>query len=196
MNDATIALACETIGKAVTRLLESDLQAPQKFSALAGKHLLINSTAPRFTVALLFTDHQLIILPSAEHSAPAMLTGTAPALIRLLLAGNIQAAEKCQVDVSDEDQLIATLLNLSRNINIDWEALLAEHTGDIAAHFVGKSLRKALQLQQDIVTRSRGGWATYKADANTTGSANQQKENGKTQSPLDLIGAQLKALLP
>ena len=200
MNDTAIALACESIGKALNRALEYDPQTPQKLSGVAGKSLLIESTAPRFTVSLLFTDSQLILIPSDECSAPAMLSGTAPALIRLLLAGDIEAAEKCQVDVSDEDELIPTLLTLSREIDIDWEALLAEHTGDVAAHFVGESLRKAQQLQQEIVARSKNGWATYKTDnsnaSNTDTSADQQSGNGKPQSPLDFIGAQLKTLLP
>ena len=200
MNETAIALACESIGKALNRALEYDPQTPQKLSGVAGKSLLIESTAPRFTVSLLFTDSQLILIPSDECSAPAMLSGTAPALIRLLLVGDIEAAEKCQVDVSDEDELIPTLLTLSREIDIDWEALLAEHTGDVAAHFVGESLRKAQQLQQEIVARSKGGWATYKTDnsnaSNTDTSADQQSGNGKPQSPLDFIGAQLKTLLP
>jgi len=200
VNETTIALACESIGKTLNRALEYDPQTPQKLSEVAGQSLLIESTAPRFTVSLLFTDSQLIIMPSDECSAPAMLSGTAPALIRLLLAGEVDAAEKCQVDVSDEDELIPNLLTLSREINIDWEALLAEHTGDVAAHVVGKSLRKAQQLQQDIATRSKSGWATYKTDngnaSNTDTSADQQSGDGKPQSPLDFIGAQLKALLP
>jgi ubiquinone biosynthesis protein UbiJ len=202
VNDTAIALACESIGKVLNRALEYDPQTPQKLSGVAGKSLLIESTAPRFTVSLLFTDSQLIIMPSDEYSAPAMLSGTAPALIRLLLAGDVEAAEKCQVDVNNDDgddELIPTLLTLSREIDIDWEALLAEHTGDVAAHFVGASLRKAQQFQQDISARSKSGWATYKTDnntSNTDSSADQQSEASKAQSPLDFIGAQLKALLP
>lgn len=200
MNDTAIALACESIGKALNRALEYDLQTPQKLSGVAGKSLLIESTAPRFTVSLLFTESQLIIMPSDECSAPAMLSGTAPALIRLLLAGDVEAADRCQVDVNDDDELIHTLLSLSREIDIDWEALLAEHTGDVAAHLVGESLRKAQQFQQDIVARSKSGWATYKTDSsnasNTKTSADQQSGASKPQSPLDFIGAQLKTLLP
>ena len=197
MNETTIALACEGISKAVNRVIEYDLQASQKLNEVTGKSLLIESTAPRFTVALVFTDSQLVLTPSDEYSAPTMLSGTAPALIRLLLTGDMEAAEKCQVDFSDEDSLLPTLLSLSRNIDIDWEALLAEHTGDVAAHFVGNALRKALQLQQEIAARSKSGWSTYKADTNTShNNANQQRGDGKPQSPLDLIGAQLKALLP
>lgn len=200
MNDTGIALACESIGKVLNRALAYDPQTPQKLSGVAGKSLLIESTAPRFTVSLLFTDSQLIIMPSDECSAPAMLSGTAPALIRLLLAGDIEAAEKCQVDASDDDELIPTLLSLSRDIDIDWEALLAEHTGDVAAHLVSESLLKAQQFQQDIVARSKSGWATYKTDnsnaSNTNTSADQQRGASKPQSPLDLLSAQLKALLP
>ncbi len=199
MNDTAIALACESLGKAVNQVLEYDRHAPQTLAEVAGKSLLIQSTAPRFTVAVFFTENQLVITPSDECSARTMLSGTAPALVRLLLAGDSAAAEKCQVDVSDEDELISTLLALSGKIDTDWEALLAEHTGDVAAHFVGKSLRKALQLQQDIAARSKNGWATYNTDAgNTTetNSHNHQKDDGKPRSPLDLIGAQLKVLLP
>ncbi|MEZ0155980.1 MAG: SCP2 domain-containing protein [Candidatus Reddybacter sp.] len=202
MNDTAIALACESISKVLNRALEYDPQTPQKLSAVAGKSLLIESTAPRFTVSLLFTDSQLIIMPSDECSAPAMLSGTAPALIRLLLAGDIEAAEKCQVDVNDEDSLIPTLLTLSREIDIDWEALLAERTGDVAAHLVGETLRKAQQFQQDIASRSRNGWSTYKADSNADNNSDNNSDdpnsnsNSKPQSPLDVIGAQLKTLLP
>ena len=200
MNDTAIALACESIGKILNRALEYDPLTPQKLSEVTGRNLLIESTVPRFTVSLLFTDTQLIITPSDECSAPAMLSGTAPALIQLLLAGDIEAAEKFQVNVSDENELTATLLNLSREIDIDWEALLAEHTGDVAAHVIGKSLRKAQQFQQDIVARSKSGWATYKTDnsntSNTEASTNPQSSDSKQQSPLDFIGAQLKALLP
>lgn len=188
MNDTAIALACEGITKVLNRALEHDPQTLQKLSTVAGKSLLIESTAPRFTASLLFTDRQVIIVPSDECSAATMLSGTAPALFRLLLAGDIEAAEKYQVDVNDENALIPTLLGLSREIDIDWEALLAERTGDVAAHLVGNTLRKARQFQQDIANRSQNGWATYKADNNS--------DHSKAQSPLDVIGAQLKAFLP
>ncbi len=200
MNDTAIALACEGIGKVLNRALEYDPQTPQKLSKVAGKSLLIESTAPRFTVSLLFTDSQVIIMPSDECSAAAMLSGTAPALLRFLLAGDIEAAEKCAVDVNDDDAFIPTLLCLSREIDIDWEALLAERTGDVAAHLFGETLRKAQQFQQDIASRSRNGWATYKTDSSADNNSNNNSDdpnsNNKPQSPLDVIGAQLKALLP
>lgn len=200
MNETAIALACESIGKAINRVLAYDPQTPQKLSEVAGQSLLIESTSPRFTVSLLFTDNQLVIMPSDECSAPAMLSGTTPALIRLLLAGEIEAAEKYQVDVVDEDEFISTLLKLSSEIDIDWEALLAEYTGDVAAHFVGESLRKAQQFQQDIISRSIKGWAIYKRDTRTASSTetsdNQPVGDSMLQSPLHLIGNQLKTLLP
>lgn len=203
MNATAIALACESLGRAINRILEYDCHAPQALSEVAGKSLLIESTSPRFTVAVLFTDKQLVITPSDECSARSMLSGTSPALLRLLLSGDREAAEKCQVDVSDEDELIPTLLALSAKIDTDWEALLAEHTGDVTAHFVGKLLRKALQLQKDSAARSKSSWATYKTDktdasnaSNTDNGTDQQSHKGKPQSPLDLIGAQLKAILP
>ena len=196
MNDTTFALACESIAKVLNRALGYDPQTPQKLSTVAGKSLLIESTSPRFTVSLLFTDSQVIIMPSDECSAAAMLSGTAPALTRLLLAGDIEAAAKCQVDVHDEDQLIPSLLNLSREVNIDWEALLAERTGDVAAHLLGETLRKAQQFQQDISSRSKNGWATYKTDNSSDNSAGQPDGANKPRSPLDVIGAQLKAFLP
>jgi len=199
VNDTAFALACEGIAKALNRALEYDPQALQKLSELAGKSLLIASTAPRFTASLLFTDRQVIILPSDECAAPAMLSGTTPALVRFLLAGDSDAAEQCQVELNDDDGLIPTLLSLSRDINIDWEALLAEHTGDVAAHLFGETLRKAQQFQQDMSSRSKSGWATYQADSATDGNSDTSADQGnrdKPQSPLDIIGAQLKALLP
>ncbi|MBQ0719090.1 MAG: hypothetical protein KBT88_12025 [Gammaproteobacteria bacterium] len=196
MNDTVFALACEGIAKALNRALEHDPQTPQKLSELAGKSLLIESSAPRFTASLLFTDSQLIIMPSDACSAAAMLSGTAPALLRFLLAGDIEAAEKCAVDVCDENELIPTLLTLSREIDIDWEALLAEHTGDVAAHLFAASLRKAQQFQQDIVTRSQSGWATFRTDNASAKGSDNESGDSKPQSPLDVIGAQLKALLP
>lgn len=191
MNDTAIALACEGLGKALNRALEFDPQTPQKLSKLAGKSLLIESTAPRFCVCILFTETQLMIMPSDECSAPSMLSGTAPALLRFLLAGDVDAAGKCQIELCDENELIPTLLDLSHQIDIDWEALLAEHTGDVAAHLVGGLLRNAQQFQRDISTRSKEGWSTFSTD----NQPNQQSDN-KPQSPLDMISAQLKTLLP
>ena len=196
MNDTAFALACEGTAKALNRALEYDPQTPQKLGGLVGKSLLIESTAPRFTASILFTDSQIIIMPSDECSAAAMLSGTTPALIRFLLAGDIDAAEECEVELHDDSELIPTLLTLSREIDIDWEALLAEHTGDVAAHLLAESLRKAQQFQQDIVTRSKSGWATYKTDSATEQPNDASDGHNKPQSPLDFIGAQLKALLP
>ncbi|OUS11187.1 hypothetical protein A9Q89_09700 [Gammaproteobacteria bacterium 53_120_T64] len=196
MNDTAIALACEGIGKALNRALAYDPLAPQKLSKVTGRSLLIAVTAPRLSIAVLFTENQLIITPSDEYSSAASVSGTAPALIRFLLAGDIEAAEQYQVELDDEDELIPTLLNLSRDIDIDWEALLAEHTGDVAAHLLAESLRKAQQFQQDIVTRSKSGWATYKTDSATEQPNDASDGHNKPQSPLDFIGAQLKALLP
>jgi len=202
VSDTAIALACEGIAKALNRALEYDPQTPQKLGALAGKSLLIESTAPRFTASILFTDSQIIIMPSDECLAPAMLSGTAPALIRFLMAADVDAAEECEVELHDENALITTLLTFSRETDIDWEALLAEHTGDVAAHLFGESIRKAQQFQQDIVSRGKNGWATYKTDNSNDNDADDRSDDSddsddsRPQSPLDFIGAQLKVLLP
>lgn len=199
MNDTvkTIkALGCEHLARLFNHAIEHDPLTQQKLSELAGKALLVESTAPRFTACVLFSTSGLTIFPSDDAYAANYLSGTAPALIRFALGGDIEAAENCKINISDQDGLIKILLPLIPEINIDWEAILAEKTGDVPAHLLGELLRNGIQLQQDIVSRSKSGWTHFTTDNFSTDRPESETGERKPLSPLDTLTAQLKALLP
>lgn len=47
------------------------------------------------------------------------------------------------VTLTGDSLLLQQLQKMSAQLDVDWEALLAEHTGDVVAHQLGRAARKA-----------------------------------------------------
>lgn len=138
---AGVLLALE---RAVNASLALDPATQKALQTLDGSVLHIVCTLPSHSVYVLFLDQHIELWSLFEGAADATLSGSASGLFALWRARH-QATALAQsgVALTGDSMLLQKLQNIAAQLEIDWEALLAERTGDVVAHQLGRAARKA-----------------------------------------------------
>ncbi len=129
---------------AVNNSLAYDPVTQQALTALDGKVLHIACTLPAQSVYVLFVGSHVELWSLFEGVPDATLSGTASAFLQLWRArARATALSDSGVQLAGDSALLQQLQAISKNIDLDWEALLAEYTGDVIAHQLGRTARGA-----------------------------------------------------
>ena len=129
---------------AINNSLDYDPATRQKLGSLDGKVLALACTRPNVTVYVLFVGEHVELWSLFEGASDATLSGNASAFLQLWRARKKPTAlADSGVTLTGDSGVMQTIQAISRDMEIDWEALLAEHTGDIVAHQLGQAVRGA-----------------------------------------------------
>ncbi|PID41704.1 MAG: hypothetical protein CSB48_13730 [Proteobacteria bacterium] len=122
-----------------------------QLQALDGKSLAIHT--PVATVCLQVETGNIKLLHEPVNAPDVTLSATPITLIRLALSDNKQAMlQSPRVTVSGNRDDLELWYELFHRLNIDWEAVVAEQTGDIPAHFIGKNIREGVKWGKTVNT--------------------------------------------
>ncbi|WKD49621.1 ubiquinone biosynthesis accessory factor UbiJ [Microbulbifer spongiae] len=143
MNDpafrAGFDLALET---AINTALQYDPATRARLQGLDGKILAFDLTAPQMVGCLCIEGDRVCLRQREEERATTRVRGSAVAFLRLLKDPDATPAA-LGVSISGSSTLLAELQGIMRDLDIDWEAPLAQLVGDIPAHTIGTVLRGA-----------------------------------------------------
>jgi ubiquinone biosynthesis protein UbiJ len=129
---------------AVNKSLAYDPATQQNLQALDGKVLHIACTAPVQSVYVLFVGSHVELWSLFESSPDTTLSGTASEFLGLWRArSKTTALSDSGISLTGDSQLLQQVQQVAKHLDIDWEALLAEHTGDVIAHQLGRVARGA-----------------------------------------------------
>ncbi len=126
----------------INRYLHLDAETPARLARLAGKVIAVELRDFHAciyigvdTQGLRFTD---------EHAGvvDVRLRGNALALARLGLSNNNETLFSGAVEVEGDQQVALQWQEMWRSVDIDWEGLLAQLTGDVVAHQAGTAVRR------------------------------------------------------
>mgnify|MGYP001072334169 CR=1 FL=1 len=138
---AGVLLALE---RALNASLALDPATQQALQALDGSVLHIVCTLPSHSVYVLFVDQHIELWSLFEGGVDTTLSGSASAFFSLWRSRNkITALVDSGVTLTGDSLLLQQLQKMSAQLDVDWEALLGEHTGDVVAHQLGRAARKA-----------------------------------------------------
>lgn len=146
LRQSTVLALCEAT---LNRLLRLDPASMQRMAALSGRVLHISVTQPNTDCYLLADKQGLILQGTCEQPGDCHISGTAAALFTFLTCQDIPSdLDSLNISVSGDGALADEIQALITDLEIDWEALLAPWTGDIAAHEIGQASRAALSWGQ------------------------------------------------
>ncbi|MEH6358319.1 MAG: SCP2 sterol-binding domain-containing protein [Pseudomonadales bacterium] len=129
----------ESTANAALRLDPASLK---RLDQLSGRVIAIECTAPQLTIFLRPHCDGFILQGQYEQTPDCHISGSALALLKLMTADNkTNALLSNQIQLSGDLELSQKLQNLLADLDIDWEAKLAEYLGDIAAHQIGNQAR-------------------------------------------------------
>ena len=146
MDSTLIQAGLASAQTMVNKALAYDPATLNKVQGLGGKVLALHFQQPDFSIFVRF-ENGIQLLSRYEYDADAALTGPLTAFINLARHEDKHAAlMQSDIQIQGSSQLALSLADVASQLDIDFEAMIAEITGPVAAHIIGKNLR------------SIGGW--------------------------------------
>jgi len=143
--DFTQALTA-SIETALNHYLSLDSQALSRFSTLEGKIIAIEITGLNYSLYLFPSTDGFLVLSDFDGQADAIISGSPVALAKLGLVNDPKdLLFSGEVELRGDTQLANQFSRILAQLDIDWEELLAQNIGDIAAHKLGNMFRDVNQ---------------------------------------------------
>lgn len=141
MDNTLIQAGLASAQTIVNKALAYDPATQAKVQGLTGKVLALHFQQPDFSIFVRF-ENGIELLSRYEYDADAALSGPLSAFINLARHDDKHAAlMQSDIQIQGSSQLALSLADLASQLDIDYEAMLAELTGPVAAHIIGKNLR-------------------------------------------------------
>ena len=141
MDNTLIQAGLASAETAINKALKFDPATQAKLSALSPKVLAIHFEKPAFSIYVRFLNG-VQLMRHYEHDAEAALTGPVSAFINLASNDDKQAAlMQSDIQIQGSSQLALSLADAMSDLDVDFEAMIAELTGPVAAHIIGKNVR-------------------------------------------------------
>lgn len=139
----------------VNRALALDPATQNRLASLAGHVFLIHCTAPSLSIYLIPETTTVRLCGAGDGEADTTLTGSAREFAKLVTATDpASALINGEVVLHGNSQALIELQKIIRQLDIDWEAPLADLFGDVIGHQLGVSIRSGirfgLQLTQSL----------------------------------------------
>ena len=126
--------------KVINTALRYDPATRLGLTPLEGKILAVQITAPALTVFVMPMDDELRLMGNWDGDVDTRITGSLPALAQLAQT-EIHNLKDSGVTVMGDLSLLADYQRLLKNLDIDWEDMLSQFTGDIIGHQTAQLIR-------------------------------------------------------
>lgn len=139
-------LLSAAIENALNRYIRLDPDGPATFASLEGRVIEIELSGLDLKLAIFPSAEEFMLLTDFDGEADARLRGTPLAFAKLALAEDKRdQLFSGEIELSGDTRLANKFSLLFSQLNIDWEELLANSVGDIAAHKIANGLHSFQQ---------------------------------------------------
>lgn len=135
---ATAALVAAE--KMINGALSYDPATRIGLARLEGKILAVNITSPAFNFFVMPMDNEIRLMNHWEGDVDTRLSGSLLALTKLNQT-EIHNLKDSGVSVMGDIGLLADLHHLLKHLDIDWEEMLSQLTGDVIGHQTAQVIR-------------------------------------------------------
>lgn len=127
---------------AFNRYLDMDPDAKTMMPAMAGKVIKITIREIDLPLIMRVRDNHIDVLPSYDSDIHSEMQASALSLMKLGMAGDASSsALGGDIEMSGDLETGRQFRDLLSKVDIDWEEILSQYTGDIIAHKIGNSIR-------------------------------------------------------
>jgi len=140
---------------AINKALTYDPATQNAIGELAGKVLAVECTLPPLTFYAIHGEKDISLMAQYEGDPDTTLRGSALSLASLATDGQDRVSFfDTGVEVRGDHDLLRQIKKILKNLDIDWEAALAQLVGDVPAHLIGESLRSSAKWKQQVAERA------------------------------------------
>lgn len=146
-NTLTIA-ALASAEKMINTALRYDPATRIGLAQLEGKIIALQITTPGITIFVMPMDNELCLMGNWDGDVDTRISGSLLALAQLGQK-EIHNLKDSGVTVMGDLSLLADMQRLVKNLDIDWEEMLSQFTGDIIGHQAAQLIRAKLSWAKD-----------------------------------------------
>ncbi len=143
---ATAAIA--SAEKMINAALQYDPATRIGLARLSGKILAVNITTPNLPLFVMAMDDEVRLMNHWDGDVDTRISGSLLALAQLSQT-EIYNLKDSGVTVMGDITLLADWQQLLKNVDIDWEDMLSQFTGDIIGHQTAMLIRTQLGWVKD-----------------------------------------------
>lgn len=154
--------ALSGVEQLINQALKYDPASRQQLAHLDGKIFQLTLEQPSQQIWLRVDQDRIALLSHWDSSVDASLHGKLASFVQV--AGHpdkTRALMEHSIKLSGDSQSLTRIQNLLGQLNIDWEAALADLFGDIGGHILADGLRFAGSLFSQIGTNLRRSSHNY-----------------------------------
>lgn len=153
-NHPTAATAlCLVLERTINKALKHDPATAQRLYKQAGRSITLALSEPTIVLSVAFTCDEVEVSPLANPDADCHLTGATSSLIELM-SGPKTTLAGSDLTLTGQTGFLMELLEIAKNIDIDWEEALCEPLGDYAGHAIAELIRYKARYLKRIAKRS------------------------------------------
>ena len=147
----------------INRLLALDVGAKKRLKFLNEKNLEINIRGNRGIkkIYCLFNDNQIQLKTQFNQPTDMLISGNTRAFLKLALSKDLHLATRLGLKFEGDPVLLETIQKLFFCLDVDWEEVLSQYTGDILAHQFGKFAHYIQKQQQELLTNTARSVSEY-----------------------------------
>lgn len=170
--------ALEGAEKIINAALVHDPASAERLRALEGKVMLVDSSMPPLRIAVEPSATGLMLHSNWQDDADVTVTGTLVSLTAMAInAGEMVSLSGTGVNVSGNLEVLRQLNHIMAELDIDWEAALAELIGDVPAHLLGETIRNSDEFRSHALKRAQTALAEVsQEELRLTPSANEYQD--------------------
>lgn len=147
--------AMSSLEAAINGALKYDPATLRDLSNLDGQVLLIDCTQPAMRIALETCQQQIMLHANWDDEAAVTLQGSMIALAKMAVnASDTRSFSGSGVQLSGNLDTLHRLQKILSQLNIDWEAALADLVGDVPAHIVSAAVRRSATVTGESIQRA------------------------------------------
>lgn len=145
LDPARLDSALGVVSKALNRLLATDSVAAAKLAALRGRTVLVQLLSPRAAIRIMVTDDGLALERGDETPADVRIDGRLSDFIAVARARRAgRTAPAGRIAIQGDLATVQQLQGVMSGLELDWEELLAQYVGDVAARRIGRVASRTL----------------------------------------------------
>ena len=150
------ATATEKAEQLINDVLTYDPASRAQLATLHNQVLLIDSTLPPLRLAIEPTGDGLVLHSLWNEQADTTLTGPLTSIVALAADSQQRVSFSASgVTVSGDLELLRKLSAILSELDVDWEAALANLVGDLPAHMVADAVRRAKIVGNEVSSRAK-----------------------------------------
>ena len=139
-HPTTATAACRALELAINKALAHDPATHKRLAEQAGRCVCLILTEPAVTLSVHFRETHITVSPFAEEDADCTLSGKSSGLIQLM-SGPKTSLAGSELTLNGQTGFLMELLDITKNVEIDWEAIICQYLGDEAGHMAAQALR-------------------------------------------------------